>query len=1014
MSCDCGCACDSCQNCDCCQGTHAITPEMIDNRPGLPALRYRVGTHGSFLETMKARLSSQDFPALRRLTTRDPSDASIALLDAWATVGDVLSFYTERIANEGYLRTANERRSVLELARLVGYAPRPGVASSVFMAYTLEAGHTNVTIPKGTRAQSVPGPGELPQMFETNEALIAQSELSVIHPRLIRPQLVEFNKPIEHINIKGLNVSLRVGDHLLLGFAGNKYALYQIQNVVIDSARNCVRLEVALLDGTRRSPTITRFKPRATLFSKVLMPLKNLRSVQPANAAELKPNSSRLFQVHSDLALKLLSVLQPEAQKDLYKALESATISPPSELLSIEVIRLKAGLFGSSAPQTAVLIPVMSGEIPTGQLEVGSFEDPPGLRAPALYTQSSSVILDASFDQIKVNHRIAIVQKTGSNSHDIQIHTVLGADTVGWSQFGLTARVTKLEIASGFTNTGVRTTDGWPATSTQQTKTVIANTTVYVVGEKLEIADEVIEADIFSASVDSELELDGLYRGLGAGHWIIIQGERMLETIGVDGNPLLDANKHPIYHSSGIIDAELAMVAEVQHRFAEIELSKSENARRPKPVPKPWPGDSLHTFIQFAAPLQWRFKRDTVKIYANVVKASHGETRTEVLGSGDASLKFQSFELKQPPLTYLPAPTAAGAQSTLEVWVNEVRWDDTPFLAVLGANDRAYTVRIEDDGQTSVIFGNGVNGSRLPTGRENITARYRSGIGKPGNVAANTIKVLANKPFGVKEVINPIRASGGANRESRDQARRNAPLAVMALDRLVSVRDYEDFARTFAGIGKASATRLTQNGRALVHVTIAGLDDIPIDQSSDLYRNLLEAFRRLGDPQQPVVLAVRESLMLVVHADVRVGAAYLWELVEPKIRAAMLEQFSFEARELGQQLVSSEVLSVIQGVPGVEYVDLEAIGYVSLESLKDSKNVARYDKLFPCVLPKLGRLAPVNEDDAPDPLAAPVSMGSVGASRIKPPEPKPILKPAQITYLTPVVREVLILNEIKG
>ena len=47
----------------------------------------------------------------------------IALLDAWATVGDVLTFYQERIANEGYLRTATERRSVLELARLVGYAP---------------------------------------------------------------------------------------------------------------------------------------------------------------------------------------------------------------------------------------------------------------------------------------------------------------------------------------------------------------------------------------------------------------------------------------------------------------------------------------------------------------------------------------------------------------------------------------------------------------------------------------------------------------------------------------------------------------------------------------------------------------------------------------------------------------------------------------------------------------------------------------------------------------------------
>ena len=68
---------------------------------------------------------------LAGLTTRDPSDPSIALLDAWAVVADVLTFYQERIANEGYLPTALERRSLLELSRLIGYRLRPGVSASV-------------------------------------------------------------------------------------------------------------------------------------------------------------------------------------------------------------------------------------------------------------------------------------------------------------------------------------------------------------------------------------------------------------------------------------------------------------------------------------------------------------------------------------------------------------------------------------------------------------------------------------------------------------------------------------------------------------------------------------------------------------------------------------------------------------------------------------------------------------------------------------------------------------------
>jgi hypothetical protein len=178
--------------CGCCEGTQQLTPRPIANRPSLEALAYRMGTQAAFLETMKARLSDfyldikqDDLDAegkpkttrvypLRGLTTRAAEDPSIALLDAWATLADVLTFYQERIANEGYLRTATERRSILELARLVGYALRPGVASTVYLAYTLDDNAKEpVIIPVGARAQSVPGPGELPQSFETVEELEA-------------------------------------------------------------------------------------------------------------------------------------------------------------------------------------------------------------------------------------------------------------------------------------------------------------------------------------------------------------------------------------------------------------------------------------------------------------------------------------------------------------------------------------------------------------------------------------------------------------------------------------------------------------------------------------------------------------------------------------------------------------------------------------------------------------------------------------------------------------------------
>ena len=96
---------------NCCKGISYLTPASEENIPGLSTLIYRVGTHGKFKSSMLTGIASK--PVLDDLKTREDDDASIALLDGWATVLDILTFYQERIINEGFLRTATERRSVL-------------------------------------------------------------------------------------------------------------------------------------------------------------------------------------------------------------------------------------------------------------------------------------------------------------------------------------------------------------------------------------------------------------------------------------------------------------------------------------------------------------------------------------------------------------------------------------------------------------------------------------------------------------------------------------------------------------------------------------------------------------------------------------------------------------------------------------------------------------------------------------------------------------------------------------
>ena len=106
-------------------------------------------------------------------------------------IGDVLTFYQERIANEGYLRTATERRSILELAALIGYQLNPGVAANTFLAFQVDdaaGAPTTAIVPKGMRVQSVPGQGALPQPFETSEEITARVEWNALKPRQMRPQ----------------------------------------------------------------------------------------------------------------------------------------------------------------------------------------------------------------------------------------------------------------------------------------------------------------------------------------------------------------------------------------------------------------------------------------------------------------------------------------------------------------------------------------------------------------------------------------------------------------------------------------------------------------------------------------------------------------------------------------------------------------------------------------------------------------------------------------------------------
>jgi hypothetical protein len=528
---------------------------------------------------------------------------------------------------------------------------------------------------------------------------------------------------------------------------------------------------------------------------------------------------------------------------------------------------------------------------------------------------------------------------------------------------------------------------------------LIRRTAVYGQAEELALADEPMTDDICHGGASAWVELDGHYADLKSGRWVVVSGERADIVINdpISGQALT---------IPGVKASELVMLSNVVQDvslqdgtpFSQVVLPQASTHTHIPPKPTALPDEKLHTFIQFAKNLEYCYSRNKVTIYANVVKATHGETRNETLGNGDGSKELQSFTLKQPPLTFVAAPTDVGADSTLHAYVNDVEWHETDSLTWLGPKDHGFATSTDDAGHTTLIFGDGDHGARLPTGQLNVTAKYRNGIGRAGNVRAEQISLLQTRPLGVKGVINPQRASGGADKESRDLARENAPLSVMPLDRLVSVPDYADFTRRFAGIAKAVAQKTNDGHRELVYLTIAGVDDVPIDKSSDLYLNLVDALQLQGDSDLPLRVDMRELKMLVLSAKIKILPDFIWEKVVVAMRDQLLATFGFDQRALGQPVLVSEVIACMQNFRGVAYVEVDAFGSVT-EQTYDATIRARH----PSTPNDITNQVRIVASSAPQDVVA--WRGG------RDPSQGNLAHPAELAIFTPAVPDTLILNQ---
>lgn len=871
--------------CGCCSGISVQTPQGEVNLPGLPAIAYRTGTWATFRESMLARLSSAEYPALAGLKTRDPDDFSIALLDAGSVMLDILTFYQERLANESYLRTATQLQSLTELARLIGYQPAPGVGSSVYLSFTLQAAPgspadpatTAITIPKGTQVQSVPAQGQSPQTFETSADILAKADWNALPVQTGAPWTPRMNDL--GVYLQGTATQLQPGDAILIV-------------------------------GDER--------------------------LQPGHATDPHWDIRIVTAVQADTGKNRTQVSWGEGLGD-----PTEGVPPAHENAKFYALRQRASLFGYNALNPLMLTPKTRAQI--ASLLNGN-EWKFGLTASGANLAAQGLVdLDAAYSKVSVGGWLALIVPDANVSRSpsgfVTLCLINSVTSISRSDYATSAKITRAAVDN-------KSTLGTYYNATR-------STSILTQSEELAAAEQPLDHPLYGAFIDlkgvrldlaavkalavygksQKLQVNAFVNSLvfvpddGSPNLTLKPGDTL--TIAEPANlPLASDGSIPDWSTSnaalqlrvldaggrtGSVNAALGSFTLVPAASKDPVIQEFALVSSISLAQDPYP----HTRIHLASELLNCYDRTATTVNTNVGMATQGMSVSEILGNGSAATPNQKFSLKQTPLTFVQSPTPTGRATTLEVTANGVTWKEAPTLYQQPPSARVYATLNKVGGNTDILFGDGVEGSTLPAGQNNIHANYRLGSGVSGNVAAGSITTLMDRPLGVSGVNNPQAATGGQDAQSVDDIRTNAPLSVLTLGRAVSITDYQNFARSFAGIAKAHAIWIPSGPGRGVFVTVAAAGGSALPPGNPTLDNLVTALHNHGNPLIPIHVQSFVETLFSFNAGIKYDPDYDAKAVKQSVLDRLRQSYGFGARTFGQGVSADEIAAFIQAVPGV-------------------------------------------------------------------------------------------------
>lgn len=919
------------------------------NRAGLARFEYLDGNAAVFLERLRAGLAVQfpgwpqaqaSFPVdaggnsleteearkarLEALYAADPDDMLWQLTRQLARSCHVLGGHIDAYANEACLGTASQWENLRRLVALLDYAPRPPASASTPLALFLKAGQSG-SVAAGLQLKYSPAKGA-PLVFETLADLAADSACNTLyaHDHLRNPITLSGHTLVLDEALD----KLKSGEPLVLeDERDGQLSAHLVQGIILAGDRTTVTLAPAIPAGFATGWTVVH-----CLAKDKLAPLG------PATTGVEAVGHSLQLAVPADgLAAGDIVLIRSEDDKPYYRRIKAVHDDRLVFYRDIGPLTLNGA---------SVARPV---NVPLSDLA-----NPPNRRVIDADGTVVDVVYAAGDWTRLAGLWLADIRKVGAREY-LPAYRCLHAKYVPVTKDNALVAADERPGYTALTLTWHKDTDGIPGATDLR----LNNPQVLLAPPPT--AGPWIVDRFLNKSEDGGL-IKGLVTGLSkqttAGDLaVLVKGNQMawarLGTVALDmeheeatltaapwwqdrgGGPYFLGSSR-VYghftHQARALGWQTNATPLVGKRIVLETLPAALKTGRAVIVDNGTTVletrlavlDPAGAWLDLADPLPAGTSVGNLKIYANMVHAGHGETRPQrVLGSGDGTQANQHFTLEVGDLAFVAdAAMSAGVRAAIEVAVAGETWTQVSSLKDSGPSDAHYQVRIDQDNNADIQFGDGRHGRRLPSGGNNIRVGLRQGAGAAGNLAAGSLAKLAKPHPLIDAVAQPIAASGGADREGNADLRDNAPATLLALDRAVSLEDYAQLARGHASVWQARAFRrppgLGQRERLEVVVMAAGGGTL----SEALKQDLRDYLMARGQPG--VVISVSDYLRLGFRLAVTLRvrtSAFDSQTVKEAVLAALTAAFSEQVRQLGQALYRGDIYKVVDGVAGVENSD---------------------------------------------------------------------------------------------